>query len=47
MGRDGWELVSCFPMQSGGVTVQVVWTFKRKPQANQSQNPAMGQAPGM
>src|SRR5215217_3409782 len=40
MGRDGWELVSCFPMVSGGVTVQVVWAFKRRAQAGgQAQGP--------
>lgn len=42
MGRDGWELVSCFPMQSGGTTVQVVWTFKRKAQGG-----GPGQGPTM
>lgn len=29
MGREGWELVSCFPVTSNGWTRQVVWTFKR------------------
>ena len=40
MGRDGWELVNTFPILSGGVTVQVVWTFKRKAQPQTTQQPA-------
>src|SRR5438067_10238579 len=35
MGREGWELVNSFPVSAGnGNTVQVVFTFKRKAQAN-------------
>ena len=38
MGRDGWELVSSTPIAYGlhGVTMQVVFTFKRKAQAQTS-----------
>ena len=37
MGRDGWELVSSTPIATGyGVTMQVVFTFKRKAQAQTS-----------
>jgi hypothetical protein len=30
MGREGWEAVSCVPLQFNGYTLQVIWTFKRR-----------------
>ncbi|HST06046.1 MAG TPA: hypothetical protein VLQ48_15120 [Chloroflexia bacterium] len=48
MGRDGWELVSTVPIigQFGmvpmSVTIQVVFTFKRKAQAQMQAAPQIG-----
>ncbi|MDQ2807780.1 MAG: DUF4177 domain-containing protein [Chloroflexota bacterium] len=48
MGKEGWELVSVSPVagafgiSSMPVTTQLVFTFKRKVQANPPQGPAMG-----
>ncbi len=31
LGEEGWELVSCFPIATGGgSTMEVIWVFKRQ-----------------
>jgi hypothetical protein len=47
MGREGWDLVNCFPMTGSGSTTQVIWVFKRRAQAQQAQPMAGNQSPQM
>jgi hypothetical protein len=39
MGREGWELVSAFPVMADGTTLYVTFIFRRPAVANSSAEP--------